>query len=140
MGRVTAASQDIPHSVLCNCNAPKSGSPAHIPQAAIRFGFIRSWRALTRELPGNTRSSAAVTTALKEPRIAGRASHPSANRSPIRVPGLHTEMTFLTATGVKTIHTGGGRDSLLLLPIIPRGDRIGRVQSRGGAATRHSVN
>jgi len=70
-----------------------------MPQAAIRFGFIRSWRALTRELPGNTRSSAAVTTALKEPRIAGRASHPSANRSPVRVPGLYTEMIFLTATG-----------------------------------------
>jgi hypothetical protein len=43
-----AAFQDILHSTRCNCNAPKSGSPAQTPQAAIRFAFIRPWRALTR--------------------------------------------------------------------------------------------
>ena len=44
----TAATQDILHSARCNCDAPKSRSLAQTPQAAIRFAFIRSSRALTR--------------------------------------------------------------------------------------------
>jgi hypothetical protein len=43
-----AASRDIPHSALCNCKAPKSGSPTHMPQGTAPFAFIRSWCALTR--------------------------------------------------------------------------------------------
>ena len=43
-----ARSQDILHSARCNCNAPKSRPAAQTPQVAIRFAFIRSWRALTR--------------------------------------------------------------------------------------------
>ena len=46
--RSPAASQDILHPARCNCNTPKSGSPAQTPQAAIRFAFNRSCRALTR--------------------------------------------------------------------------------------------
>jgi len=48
VGFFPAASQDILHSAVCNCNAPKSGRPAQTPQAAARFAFMRSWRALTR--------------------------------------------------------------------------------------------
>ena len=47
LGLFAAAFQGIPYSGRCNCNAPESRSPAQTPQAAIRFAFIRSSRALT---------------------------------------------------------------------------------------------
>jgi hypothetical protein len=73
--------------------APGWWSPPPLPARCLSTDQPRALNPAARKPLGSARSSAAPATVLEEPRIAVGASHLSADRSPLRVPGFAPRWT-----------------------------------------------